>query len=116
MNCLKTHLEISSPPHVPGGLATVMHSAFVCGQEQELPFQIIYMKGLHAEALVVSSPHLSLLEKWNNIVSRAGSQCTFLLLFLFFFFFEGKASSKSSDFTVFEPLCCWHFFPVLTAK
>lgn len=50
MNCPKTHLEISSPPHVPGGLATVMHSAFFCRQGQELLLEIIYMKGLYVKA------------------------------------------------------------------
>lgn len=66
MNCLKTHLEISSPPCVLGGLATVVPSAFVYRQEQELPFEIMYMKGLHVKELMVSSPCLSLLEKWEQ--------------------------------------------------
>lgn len=98
MNCLKTHLEISSPPHVPGGLATVMHSAFVCRQEQELPFEIIYMKGLRVKALVVSSPRLSLLEKWEQNLLQSWVSVSFSIIIILFFF-QGKASSKCLDFS-----------------
>lgn len=81
MNCLKTHLEIFSPPHVPGGLATVMHSAFVCRQGQELPLEIIYMKGLHLKAWWCPHPASPSGEIGTKSL-ELGFSVLFLLLFL----------------------------------
>lgn len=83
MNCLKTHLEIFSPPHAPGGLATVMHSAFVCRQGQEIPLEIIYMKELHVKAWWY--PHPS--SPSGGIGTKSSLELGFSVLFYYYCYY-----------------------------
>lgn len=84
------------------------------GKGRSSHWKIIYMKGLNVKAWWYPHPASPLGEKGTKSSLELGFSVLFYCYYYIYYYFKGKSSLKCLETTVFEPLCCWHFF--LTAK